>query len=311
LIKGSASSIQNTVFSDFDFSVLDSPAFKEDSVREEIIAPIIRRLGYQSSGTFRVQRSKALVHPFVMIGSKRQAVTIIPDYTLYANDRALAVLEAKGPQESVLHSHHVEQAYSYAIHPEIRVDHYALCNGRELIVYKTDQWKPLLHIPIREIDKRWTEVEEALHPSFLANPDLRGFAPDYGLAMLKGGCKRETLQVFVSHHLQTLSRVTDDLYTVCTMTMPGEVEYIASFDLTADFCHEMLSRLPREISEAIKSVLRRAPFQVELDGKVLLTCSGHLGEVTQGQFEEFVPMVISEIIDVDFDPSVTLEPQNN
>jgi hypothetical protein len=67
------------VFSDFDFSVLDSPAFKEDSVREEIVAPIIRRLGYRSSGSFRVQRSKGLVHPFVMIGSKRQAVNIIPD----------------------------------------------------------------------------------------------------------------------------------------------------------------------------------------------------------------------------------------
>jgi hypothetical protein len=297
------------MFSDFDFSVLDSPAFKEDSVREEIVAPIIRRLGYRPSGSFRVQRSRALVHPFVMIGSKRQAVNIIPDYTLYADDQAIAILEAKGPQEPVLHSHHVEQAYSYAIHPEIRVNHYSLCNGRELIVYKIDQWEPLLHIPITEIDKRWAEVEEALHPRFLVNPNLRGFAPDYGLAMLKGGYKRETLQVFVSHHLQTLARVTDDLYTVCTTTMPGDVEYIANFDLTAQFCHEMLSRLPPEISEEIESVLSRAPFQVDLGGKVLLTCSGYLGEVTRGLFEEFVPIVISEIIDVDFDPSVTLEPQ--
>jgi hypothetical protein len=298
------------VFSDFDFSVLDSPAFKEDSVREEIVALIIRRLGYRPSGFFQVQRSKALVHPFVMIGSKRQAVNIIPDYTLYANDGAIAVVEAKGPQEPLLHSHHVEQAYSYAIHPEIRVNHYALCNGRELIVYKTDQWKPLLHIPVSEIDKRWAEVEEALHARFLANPELRGFAPDYGLAMLKGGFKREILQVFTSHHLQTVSRVTDDLYTVCTMTMPQDVEYFASLDLTADLCHEMLSRLPHEISEAIESALRRAPFQVELGGKVLLTCSGYLGEITQGQFEEFVPIVIAEIIDVVFDPNVTLEPHN-
>jgi len=71
------------MFSDFDFSALDSPAFKEDDVREEIIAPIIRRLGYRPTGSIQVQRSKALVHPFVMIGSKRHAVNIVPDYTLY------------------------------------------------------------------------------------------------------------------------------------------------------------------------------------------------------------------------------------
>ncbi|MFZ4402110.1 MAG: hypothetical protein ACOYO1_18920 [Bacteroidales bacterium] len=30
----------------FDFKLLDNPEFKEDSVREEIIVPIIRGLGY-------------------------------------------------------------------------------------------------------------------------------------------------------------------------------------------------------------------------------------------------------------------------
>ena len=99
------------MFTDFDFSVLE-PDFKEDAVREEIIAPIIRRLGYRPGGPMQVLRSKSLIHPFVMIGSKRHAVNIIPDYTLYAGEQALAVLEAKGPQESIVHSHRVEQAYS-------------------------------------------------------------------------------------------------------------------------------------------------------------------------------------------------------
>ena len=34
------------MFEDLDFSVLDDPSFKEDAVREEIIAPILKRLGY-------------------------------------------------------------------------------------------------------------------------------------------------------------------------------------------------------------------------------------------------------------------------
>src|SRR5713101_7636439 len=77
------------MFTDFDFSVLDTPDFKEDAVREEIIAPIIRRLGYRPGGPMQVLRSKSLIHPFVMIGSKRHAVNIIPDYTLYAGCQRL------------------------------------------------------------------------------------------------------------------------------------------------------------------------------------------------------------------------------
>jgi type I restriction and modification enzyme subunit R-like protein len=296
------------MFSDFDFSVLDSPSFKEDAVREEIVAPIIHRLGYRPTGAIQVRRSKTLVHPFVMIGSKRHKVNIIPDYTLYADDKPIAILEAKGPEEPIIHSHHVEQTYSYAIHPEIRVQHYALCNGRELIVYKTDQWEPLLHVPVQELEERWAEVEEALHPRFLTNPNLRGFAPDYGLAMLKAGFRRETLQVLVLHHLQTVARVEEDLYTVCTTTMVADGDYMVSLDLSAELCREMLSRLPKEVSEAINSTLSRAPFQADLAGKVLLTCSGYLGNVTQGAFEEFVPIAVSEISDVVFDPSVTLTP---
>ena len=296
------------MFSDFDFSVLDSPSFKEDAVREEIIAPIIRRLGYRPTGPIQVQRSKAIVHPFVMIGSKRHVVNIVPDYTLYIDEKAAAILEAKSPQEPVTHSHHVEQAYSYVIHPEVRVNHYALCNGKELVVYKTDQWDPILHVPVQEIEKHWAEVEEALHPRYLKNPDLRGFAPDYGLAMLKSGFKRDVIQVFIQHHLQTFMRVTDDLYTVCTTTMGGDVEYLVTLDIPTHLCKEMLLLLPNKVSESIASDLSRAPFTAELSGKVLLTCSGYLGEITQGDYEEFVPIKVTEISEVFYDPEVTLTP---
>jgi predicted RNA-binding Zn-ribbon protein involved in translation (DUF1610 family) len=66
------------MFTDFDFSALDDPTFKEDAVREEIFAPILRRAGYTPTGSMRVQRSKPLTHPFVMIGSKKHPVSVIP-----------------------------------------------------------------------------------------------------------------------------------------------------------------------------------------------------------------------------------------
>ena len=33
---------------DFDFSLLDNKDFKEDSVREDIIAPLLKELGFES-----------------------------------------------------------------------------------------------------------------------------------------------------------------------------------------------------------------------------------------------------------------------
>lgn len=77
------------MFENFDFGVLDDPRFKEDAVREEIVAPILRRLGYQPSGKARVQRSKTLTHPFVMIGVRKHPVSIVPDYTLFYDEKPI------------------------------------------------------------------------------------------------------------------------------------------------------------------------------------------------------------------------------
>lgn len=51
------------LLADFNFSELESPDFKEDSVREELIKPILNALGYRSSGANKIIRSKALKHP--------------------------------------------------------------------------------------------------------------------------------------------------------------------------------------------------------------------------------------------------------
>ncbi|MFT3721735.1 type I restriction endonuclease [Pseudorhodoferax sp.] len=212
------------MYEDFDFSALDSPDYKEDAVREDLIAPLLRRLGYKATGTVRMQRSKTLVHPFVMIGSRKNQVSIVPDYTLYVDDEPAAIIEAKGPREQIVSSHHVEQAYSYAIHPEVRVDVYALCNGRELVVYSVSEWEPVLRIEMAKIEESWQDVEEALNPKFLLNPELKGFMPDYGLAMLKIGVKPGTIQIIVLHHLQSIMRAEDDLYVVNTTTNAGDLE---------------------------------------------------------------------------------------
>ena len=72
--------IKEKLFGNLDFnSIGDNPDFKEDSVREVIILPILKELGYTNE---TIVRSKSLQHPILMIGSKKRPITLFPDYCL-------------------------------------------------------------------------------------------------------------------------------------------------------------------------------------------------------------------------------------
>jgi hypothetical protein len=74
-----------------DRRILSDPSFKEDSVREEIIAPLLRQLGYSTYGQFRVKRSTPLIHPYVSIGSKKRKINIYPDYLLASSAESVGI----------------------------------------------------------------------------------------------------------------------------------------------------------------------------------------------------------------------------
>lgn len=150
------------LYQNFDFKQLYSPDFKEDSVREVLILPILDRLGYDNS---QIVRSKSLKHPFLNIGSKKRAVTIVPDYLFKIEDSFAWVLDAKAPHENIKSGEHLEQIYSYAIHPEVRTKFFALCNGNEFILFRQDQEKPLLYFALPEINSHWDELLGYLSPN--------------------------------------------------------------------------------------------------------------------------------------------------
>ncbi len=81
------------LFSEVNFQeVLNNPDFKDDSVREVIILPILKALGYSESN---IIRSKTLQHPFLKIGSKKRPVNLVPDYVLKVANNSAWVLDDK------------------------------------------------------------------------------------------------------------------------------------------------------------------------------------------------------------------------
>jgi Type I restriction enzyme R protein N terminus (HSDR_N) len=102
--------IKGRLFPDFDFRCLNSSDFKEDSVREELVLPILKELGYSGQ---QIVRSKSLSHPFVKIGSKKRQINIVPDYLLKIEDTYAWVLDAKAPTENILHPICLEISIKY------------------------------------------------------------------------------------------------------------------------------------------------------------------------------------------------------
>lgn len=79
--------LKNKIFGNFDFSCLSDYEFKEDAVREDIIAPLLRSIGYSATGKNKMIRSRSLTHPYVMFGSQKRKVNIIPDYLLQVDGK--------------------------------------------------------------------------------------------------------------------------------------------------------------------------------------------------------------------------------
>ncbi len=155
---------QEKLYKDFDFKLLNSTDFKEDAVREELINPILKKLEYKAYGYNRIIYSKNLTHPFVKIGSKKRQVSIIPDYLFEVAGDYFWVLDAKSPSEDILSGDHIEQVYSYAMHPEVDVDIFALCNGRQFVAYHRNKKEAILSFQLSEIDKHWDKISEILSP---------------------------------------------------------------------------------------------------------------------------------------------------
>jgi len=152
------------LFGQLDFKKIASdPDFKEDSVREVIILPIIKELGYTQEN---IVRSKTLQHPFLKIGSKKRPVNLVPDYSLKVENNFAWVLDAKAPNQKIINDDNVEQVYSYATHPEIRSNYFTLCNGLEFSVYRTaDTDKPILFFELENIEANWEDLKLLLAPT--------------------------------------------------------------------------------------------------------------------------------------------------
>ncbi len=283
------------MFDKFEFEVLGDKEFKEDSVREELVAPIIKRLGYSLTGDNRVVRSRSLVHPYVAIGSQQRKVSIVPDYLFLSEGKPFWVLDAKAPTEEILRSAHVEQAYSYAIHPEVRAELFALCNGHRFALFSVQQFEPLLDFELRHIDSSWERLFRILNPEIKAHPESVQYHPDFGLHLRRLGVEPGFKLILMAANSNFIGKICDGKYTSATC-LPIDNDYSVSLDFDETQLNQLFSFLPITQVEILKQGLTAQPYMIILEeGEFRFGVAAELSrEIVHNAEESYVPFVVHE-----------------
>jgi hypothetical protein len=284
------------LFTDFNPALLNDAEFKEDSVREVIIAPILNRLGYTPSGSNHVVRSKSLIHPFIYGGTRKIPITLIPDYTLISDESTVLILDAKHPREDVLSRANVQQVYSYAIHPEIKCQHFALCNGKILVVFDVDKNEPMLHLPFSEFESKWGEIEKHLSPKHLKYPMLKRFAPDFGCALARLGFTEGGRLTLLPAQLNLFARLNDDMLTATANIEFAEKPHCVSFDFNRELLPEILAGLPAQLADMFSRALSHAPFMAAAELAIEVDIDTKLGPEIRGELESYRPLIIERVL---------------
>jgi hypothetical protein len=160
---------------------VDLSGFNETDVREEIIAPLLRRLGYRTGSVNHIIRELSLSYPRISLGRKNKKkdppLRGRADYILEVNSRLRWTIEAKGADVNIT-ADDVEQAWTYANHTEVRAIYFALCNGKELVIYKTNESPdapPVYKIDFENFENGLQQLTNLLGPEALLRdfPDVK------------------------------------------------------------------------------------------------------------------------------------------
>jgi hypothetical protein len=215
----------------------------------------------------KIRRGIPLTHPFVHIGSTQRKINIVPDYILQTVNKKKWILDAKAPNENIIKSGNVEQAYSYAINPEVRCEIYVLCNGRQLSVFHISEIDPLLVIDVQDLENNWSKVEHVLGPLHMEKPNLKDFNPDFGLHLLKAGADQRTTLHFIPAWANSIAKISDDMYSFFSVLNFGDESYAGSFDFSKAKYNEFLLAVPEDRRQSIDDALKNAPFRLHFGSK--------------------------------------------
>lgn len=142
----------------------------ETDVREEVAAPLLERLGYKRGTENQISRELSLRYDRESLGRKKPNDPPLrgrADYVLSVAGAGRWVFEIKGPAFP-LDLDAIEQAITYARHPEVAATYAALTNGVRFVIVRASQRaddQALLDIEVESIDTLVAATRSILSPA--------------------------------------------------------------------------------------------------------------------------------------------------
>lgn len=170
------------------FGPLPFAQFSENDVRETVIRPLLASLGYSPD---MVTTQLALRYRWLFLGHKKGASKDRPlrgeaDYIMDVDRRLRWVIEAKRPGE--ITDDDREQAFSYAMHPEVRAVIFSIISGDRFEFYHTfhhPECGPFLAFTYEDLRNSLQVLANLVSPDALRR-DFPGFVPDTGMPLAPG-----------------------------------------------------------------------------------------------------------------------------
>jgi hypothetical protein len=141
----------------------------ETDVREVIVRPLLERLGYRHGTEATIHTEKTLRYDRSFLGHKKpqKDPPLIgrADYICEVISFGRWVVEVKSPSEE-LSQDTVEQAHTYAMHPEIAASFFLVTNGRCFRLYETAKLeRPVLEWGFEDEDDNLLRLFNILSPA--------------------------------------------------------------------------------------------------------------------------------------------------
>ena len=144
----------------------DFENMNETDVREEIVRPLISRLGYRHGTEAYVQTEVRLSYGAAFLGRKDPKKDPLlqgrPDYVCGVVAAGRWIIEVKAPGAGIGRET-VQQAHTYAAHPEIAAYFFIVTSGKLFRLFETGSLdKPLLEWSFAELDEVFLKVSNTL-----------------------------------------------------------------------------------------------------------------------------------------------------
>ena len=166
-----------------EFPHLEFEKLNEAAVREQVISPFLQHLGYRSCTQYDIIYERLLRYPRASLGRKNPErdppLRGSADYILEINGLIRWVIEAKPPVPITIDD--IQQAWTYANHPEVRAVYFVLCNGQMMEVLYTQHGPSvpaILSVSYEQLANQWGKIADRLSPRAL----LRDFQCQIGRA---------------------------------------------------------------------------------------------------------------------------------